>query len=166
MYVPGSVPKGPHYLYIFQHRSKPWFKIGESRSPHSRRTSLGRYLRSKEYRKWSFENYYGCFYVEQAIIGMMKTFEFPKVHSGDWFELDQPTMDAIIIGIDELVELIIAWEGMNVATECDAIRLDKPYGAYLSQIHYLTLQLWTEPEDALGTLGALRHSRITDRPQT
>lgn len=146
MYVPGSVPKGPHHLYIFQHETKPWFKIGESRDPDFRRRKLGRKLRSKEYRRWAFENYYGCFYVEQAAIGMMKSFGLARVRSADWYELDQLTMDAIIVSIDELANSIIAWEEMNASAECEARRKEKPYGAYLIRTRYLPFQHYFESE--------------------
>ena len=36
MYAPNSVPEGPHHIYIFQDQTRPWFKIGESRSPDDR----------------------------------------------------------------------------------------------------------------------------------
>jgi hypothetical protein len=164
MYVPSSVPKGPHHLYIFQHRSMPWFKIGESRDPDFRRKNLGRHLRSKEYRRWTFKNYYGCFYVEQAAIGMMKSFEFDQVRSADWFELDQPTMDAIIVSIDELANSIIAWEEMNASADCDGCRKEKPYGAYLFRTNFLPLQHWFEnesgPWEPIDSLCCKLHSSI------
>jgi hypothetical protein len=75
---------------------------------------------------------------------MMKSFEFPKVYSADWFEVDQPTMDAIIVGIDELVKSIIAWEEMNVTPGCNAWRKEKPYGAYLTHTGYLPFEHWIE----------------------
>lgn len=138
MYVPSAVPKGPHYLYIFQHKVRPWFKIGESRDPDFRRRSLGRKLRSKEYRKWTFENYYGCFYVEQAAIGVLKMFGFTRVHSADWFEIDQPTMDAAIVSIDELARSINVWEQRNASTDCVCYS-GKPYGDYLLDTDHVTL---------------------------
>jgi len=45
MYAPNSVPEGPHHIYIFQDQTRPWFKIGESRSPDDRiKTLLGSIL--------------------------------------------------------------------------------------------------------------------------
>jgi hypothetical protein len=138
------VPEGPHYVYIFQHRTKPWFKIGESRNPISRRKNLGSFLRSNEYRKWKFEDYFACFYVEQAAIRMMRNFGFVPVRSPDWFEVNQPTMDAIIISIDELTKSISDWEEMNASADCDAARQEKPYGAYLFDTMFVPLDHWYE----------------------
>ncbi len=146
MFLPGSVPKGPHHFYIFQHKTKPWFKFGESRDPDGRRRNLGRSLRSREYRRWTFVNYYGCFYVEQTAIGLIKNLDFVQVRSQDWFELDPPTMDAIIVSIDELATSIIEWEELNTSTECDACRKDRPYGAFLHRTNFLLLQHWIENE--------------------
>jgi hypothetical protein len=151
MYNPNSVPDGPHYFYIFQDQTKPWFKLGISRNPDFRRKKLcweiyGRHSLGNivKYRSWAFRNYFGSLYVEQAAIGMMKNFGFVEVRTPDWFEVDQQTMDALIVSIGELAEAITNWEDMNAATECDACREEKPYGAYLYDSRFLPLDQWYE----------------------
>lgn len=93
---------------------------------------------------WRFEKHYRCLYVEQAAIGMMKSSGFDPVRSPDWFELDQPTTDAIIASIDEYAKSITDWEGMNASAEYGAICREKPYGAYLYDTMFVPLDSWYE----------------------
>jgi len=166
VYNPVSVPNGPHHAYIFQDQTRPWFKIGISRDPDFRRKQLcwdiygARSLdKIKEYRRWTFANYFGALHVEQAAIGMLKSLGLAQVRSPDWFETDQPTMNEAIESVDRLTTGIISWEEMNASTECIAARPERPYGAYLVDTKFRTLQLWYESEPGCWTSGRPRRQR-------
>jgi len=122
--------------------------MGISRDPDFRRKKLcwdiyGAHSLDKiqEYRRWTFANYFGALHVEQAAIGMLKSLGLAQVRSPDWFETDQPTMNEAIESVDRLTTGIISWEEMNASTECIAARPERPYGAYLVETKFRTLQL-------------------------
>lgn len=155
MYAPHLVPEGPHHVYIFHDPTRSRFKVGESRDPIARRRTVAREVLSwserpklSEYRRWTFENYYAGIHVEQAAMSLLKQLGFSPVREPDWFEVDQPTMDAVILSIDELANAINQWQKINSFPETDARRKDKPYGQYLSYNDYLPLQHWWEPREA------------------
>ena len=53
-------------------------------------------------------------------------------------------MNEAIESVDRLANGIIAWEEMNASSECMAARSDTPYGAYLFETNFRTIQLWFE----------------------
>jgi hypothetical protein len=75
---------------------------------------------------------------------MIKSFGLVQVRSPDWFEIDQPTMNAVIESIDHLAKAIISWEQMNTFPESNACREEKPYGAHLFATDFESLQFWFE----------------------
>lgn len=74
----------------------------------------------------------------------MKSSGFEPVRPPVWFELDQPTTDAIIVSIDEYAESITDWEAMNASAEDGAIRGEKPFGAYPCHTMFVPLESWYE----------------------
>ena len=153
MYAPHQVPTGPHHTYVFHDPTTSRFKIGESRNPIARRKIVARevlswHLRNKlkEYHRWTFQSYYACFYVEQALIELLKTSGFSSVRRPDWFEVDQATMDAAILCIGQLAKPIIEWEQQNASTEC-LCHPGKPYGDYLWDTAHVTMGFVFENDD-------------------
>jgi hypothetical protein len=119
MWIPNPIPAGTWCTYVFAERDRPYFKIGLSRKPQSRRKQVSsRKLRPRHYRAWEFDSYFAALYVEQAIIGLLKDFEFQRVSSDDWFEVDEPTMKVVTEIADDLATKIRYWEFSNVGMFC------------------------------------------------
>lgn len=170
MYPPNSVPQGPHHVYIFQDQTRPWFKIGESRRPYDRRKEVtwkvhgGNSLdKLKEYRRWTFQNYYAGIHVEQAAMGLLKNLGLSPVRKPDWFEIDCATMDAVILSIDELARSIILWEQRNASIECVCYS-GKPYGDYLHDTDFVTLgEVWEKDDGRVEIIEVPLARRLAEK---
>lgn len=139
-----------HHVYVIHDEKNGLFKIGLTHDLDGRLSSLGpRRLRLKIYKSWTDYEVFIAKFIEDAAIALITDWGFKKVRADDWFEIDEPTMKAVIETISDLTKAIRRWEFCNRVEECLVIHTDSPYGQYLKQhkaAGTLPSQLGTEAE--------------------
>ena len=72
-------------------------------------------------------------FLEQTAIALTKEWGFEEVRAPNWFEIDEPSIKAIIQAIDELNDTLRQWSMRNRGESCFVPLLDVPYGRYIRQ---------------------------------
>lgn len=131
-----------HSTFILSDRKHPsQFKIGlgeapataakeEARRRHGSARNAARNV--QVHTVWKFRSYHAALHVEQALIEMLRRFDYPEADKTQWFDVDPDSLTFFIGAVSPLVDAIHQAEN-HLELVSPALNPDKPYGKYQLQ---------------------------------
>jgi len=114
--------------YIIRDRRWPErFKLGFSHDPIRRASGVG----GKVYHRWEFLDVPTALYVEQTMIGLLENYDYKRITSDGWFEIDENSIKVLIEIMKGFISQLKKWQYINAVPYCELVGSEGPAAEYV-----------------------------------